>query len=86
METVTLAITGMPCGHCVAAVRRALDEVPGVEVRDVRVGSAEVALDPAAAPGLLDRAIAAVQDAGYDAAPGAPAAAPLAQLGRARGA
>lgn len=46
METLRLKITGMSCGHCVAAVRRAL-AVPGVKVKSVEVGAAEAEYDPA---------------------------------------
>lgn len=65
METVHLTIEGMSCGHCVAAVRRALESVPGARVDDVGIGSADVTLtsddaDPAA---LVD----AVDDEGYTA-------------------
>ena len=38
-ERVTLAITGMTCGHCVASVKKALAAVPGV-------GEVEVTLSP----------------------------------------
>ena len=38
-EHVALAITGMTCGHCVAAVKNALAAVPGV-------GEVEVTLSP----------------------------------------
>ncbi len=38
-ERVTLTITGMTCGHCVAAVKKALGAVPGV-------GEVEVTLAP----------------------------------------
>jgi len=38
-EHVALAITGMTCGHCVAAVKKALAAVPGV-------GEVEVTLSP----------------------------------------
>ena len=40
METMTMRIDGMSCGHCVKAVRDALDEVPGVQVQRVDVGTA----------------------------------------------
>lgn len=63
MQTVTLSIRGMTCGHCVANVRRALESLSGVAVRDVRIGSAEIALtDPTA----LEVVVAAVRDAGYE--------------------
>src|SRR5689334_20361851 len=67
--SVSLAISGMTCGHCVAAVRSALDEVPGVRGAQVAIGAAQVAVDPAAgAPDDVARAaIAAIQEAGYDA-------------------
>ncbi|MBS1244912.1 MAG: Heavy-metal-associated domain, partial [Deltaproteobacteria bacterium] len=32
---VALAITGMTCGHCVAAVKKALAAMPGVEEVEV---------------------------------------------------
>ena len=46
MEQKTIAITGMSCGHCVAGVKRALSEIEGLEVKDVKVGSATVGYDP----------------------------------------
>ena len=69
METVTLSISGMTCGHCVTSVREALAAVPGVQVQNVRVGSAEVRLDRSQSGMVL----AAVQDAGYEAVVDAPA-------------
>jgi copper chaperone CopZ len=79
MQTITLSIGGMTCGHCVARVRTALATVPGGVVRDVRVGSAEVVLD-AATP--VAAVIAAVQDAGYEAA---VASTPARRAGSVRG-
>jgi len=45
---VTLAITGMTCGHCVAAVKRALAAVPGVREVEVTLSPqrAVVSCDP----------------------------------------
>lgn len=63
MNTVTLTIDGMSCGHCVAAVRNALARVTGVEVGDVRIGNATVAIDPAIV--TIDALRDAVEDAGY---------------------
>lgn len=60
----TLSIDGMTCGHCVKAVTDALAAVPGVVVRAVAVGSAQIS----APDGLtVARAIAALDDAGYPA-------------------
>ena len=50
METghVALAITGMTCGHCVSAVKKALAAVPGVDAVEVTLSPprALVACDP----------------------------------------
>ena len=45
---VALAITGMTCGHCVAAVKKALAAVPGVDAVEVTLAPprAAVAFDP----------------------------------------
>ncbi len=67
MDRLTMRIEGMSCGHCVRAVRSALEEAPGVvEVERVEVGTATVAYDPArTAPAELEEA---VRDAGYEVA------------------
>jgi len=48
MENLTMQITGMTCGHCVAGVKRALEGVAGVTVDQVAIGTASVAYDPSA--------------------------------------
>jgi copper chaperone len=48
VNTETLKIEGMTCDHCVRAVRQVLEDTPGVEVRNVMIGSAEVSYDPSA--------------------------------------
>ncbi|MEP7362394.1 MAG: heavy metal-associated domain-containing protein [Acidobacteriota bacterium] len=45
----TLSITGMHCDGCVRRVTAALSHLPGVEVKSVQVGRAELAFDPSAA-------------------------------------
>ncbi|MGI8673290.1 MAG: cation transporter, partial [Luteitalea sp.] len=40
MGIETLTIEGMSCGHCIKAVTMALQDLPGVTVKDVRVGQA----------------------------------------------
>jgi copper chaperone len=63
-----LRIDGMTCGHCVAAVKKALEKVPGVTAAHVELeaGRAQVEGDPS-----LAALLAAVQDEGYQAAPAA---------------
>jgi copper chaperone CopZ len=45
MASMTLTIQGMSCGHCVARVEKALAAVPGVSVRSVQVGRADLEVD-----------------------------------------
>ncbi|HEX6815881.1 MAG TPA: cation transporter [Gemmatimonadaceae bacterium] len=70
MERVIIEIEGMSCGHCVAAVARALRAVPGVDVEQVAVGSATIVYDPGAVS--LDRIRAAVRAEGYTPRDDAP--------------
>lgn len=70
METTTLIVNGMTCGHCVASVTEELKEVAGVT--DVRVpelvkgGESQVLVD-SEGPLDLEAAQAAVVEAGYSA-------------------
>jgi copper chaperone CopZ len=65
MQKIHLKIEGMSCGHCVARVRRVLEETQGVRVTAVQVGSAEAEIDPDRVDSM---AVArAVSDAGYPA-------------------
>ena len=66
VQQLDLRISGMSCGHCVAAVRDALALLPGVDVKHVAIGEASVAVDTRATP--PDSVLEAVRDAGYDAA------------------
>jgi copper ion binding protein len=76
MATLELEISGMSCGHCVNAVKSALQELDGVDVRKVEIGSATVDYDPARTS--RDAIEGAIEDAGYQVGPAAPV-----QLGRA---
>lgn len=66
-KTISLSITGMSCGGCVSAVKKALSSVPGVESAevDLQSASAKVAVGTAAVP--IDKLILAVKLAGYRA-------------------
>lgn len=64
-QTVDLDIKGMSCGHCVKAVQGALSKVPGVSVKDVRIGHATVEVENGAARSA--ELVEAVDDAGYEA-------------------
>jgi copper chaperone CopZ len=61
MNAITLKIDNMHCHACVNHVRRALEQIEGLRIKDVQVGSASVeTTDP-------DAAIAAITQAGYPA-------------------
>ncbi len=62
METLQLSIEGMSCGGCVASVRRALETVPDTEVVSIAIGGAVVR----AAPGMREKLVSAIEDAGFD--------------------
>ncbi|WP_336276069.1 heavy-metal-associated domain-containing protein [Nocardioides sp. B-3] len=67
MDTQTLTVTGMTCGHCVASVTEEISELASVESVDVDLATGTVTvtssqpLDPAAVR-------AAVEEAGYGVA------------------
>lgn len=65
MTTIKLAIEGMSCGHCLNAVNKSLAAIPGVRIKSVAIGRAEVEFDPAGM--TADRIIAAIDGAGYRA-------------------
>ena len=67
MSKLELDIEGMSCGHCVAAVSEALQELPGVNVEHVRIGSAALSYEPAQVS--PEQIVLAVEDAGYTAQP-----------------
>lgn len=68
MTTSTFTVSGMTCGHCVAAVTSELSSLPGVgEVTvDLVPGAASTVTVVSGAPLDLDAVRAAVDEAGYD--------------------
>ena len=64
--TVSLAVDGMMCAHCVAHVKSALEGVRGVRSADVDLASASasVTTDGSVSVAAL---LAAVKSAGYEA-------------------
>ncbi len=69
MSQVVLSIEGMSCGHCVGAVRRALEGVPGVEQVEVRLEEGRALIHGTADPEAL---VQAVREEGYEARLEAP--------------
>ncbi|MCL4849705.1 MAG: heavy-metal-associated domain-containing protein [Acidobacteria bacterium] len=69
MQPLTLNVSGMSCGHCVARVTRTLEALDGVEVDAVEIGRADVHFDPDAA--TADAIARALDDIGFPATPAA---------------
>lgn len=63
MQT-TLKVTGMTCGHCVAAVTKALENIPGVDKADVSLEKGEAVV---AGDADSQAMVAAVKEEGYGA-------------------
>ncbi|MFC7493195.1 MULTISPECIES: heavy-metal-associated domain-containing protein [unclassified Nocardioides] len=65
MTSTELHVTGMTCGHCVAAVREEVSSVEGVRDVDVELETGRVTVTSDAP---LDRTAvaAAVEEAGYE--------------------
>jgi copper chaperone len=68
---IELDVKGMTCGHCVAAVTRAIRAVDPQARVDVDVAAGRVRVQGSSAPQALTRALGG---AGYPAAPSAGAA------------
>ncbi len=64
MSEVQLKITGMTCGHCVAAVDKAIRAVPGVQDAKVDLASGSARVAGSADPQAL---VEAVKAEGYTA-------------------
>lgn len=61
--TISLAIQGMSCQHCVNRVKKAIDSLPGIQKSDVQVGIATLDIDTSlTSPDTVKRV---VEDAGY---------------------
>lgn len=68
MSTITYAVTGMTCEHCVAAVTEEvtkIDGVTGVEITLVTGGESQVTI-ASTAPLTEESVRAAVDEAGYE--------------------
>lgn len=66
MTERTYTINGMSCNHCVMSLRKELAQVEGLEVLNVGIGSATVAMDEARVSDEQLRA--AVERAGFSVA------------------
>ena len=64
MNTVTVTVAGMSCGHCASSVQGEVGQIPGVTAVEVDVTSGTVVID---SQGPVDEAAVrtAVEEAGY---------------------
>lgn len=62
MQT-TIKVTGMTCGHCVAAVTKSLSKVSGVDQTEVSLETGQAVVTGNTDPSAL---LAAIKDAGYE--------------------
>jgi copper chaperone len=63
MTTKDIRIEGMSCNHCVMAVKKELSKIPGLRVKDVRIGLASIEFDESAV--TREKIKEAVEEAGY---------------------
>lgn len=70
-ERVDLEIRGMTCGHCVAAVKKALEAVPGVGTVEVTLSPprAVISCDPSRT--TVEMLMKATAEEGYPSSPAA---------------
>ena len=66
MNTITLSVPGMTCGHCEAAIKQEVGAVAGVDGVDVDLETKDVVVTGTS----LDRdaLVAAIDEAGFDVA------------------
>ena len=64
MESKTVNIPDISCGHCLAAVKREAGEVAGVKSVEGDVDTKQVTIQWEA-PATWDQVVAALKDAGY---------------------
>jgi len=63
MKNLHIEIVGMTCDHCVTAVKSRLSATPGVSVKDVKVGTADIVLDDSKTS--MEDVEDAISDEGY---------------------
>jgi copper chaperone len=66
MQTITLDVKGMTCGHCKMAVNGALSNLDGVLKVDVNLETGKVNVEFDSSKVSLEQMKEAVEDQGYD--------------------
>lgn len=66
METITLNVQGMSCGHCVNAVETSVGKIDGVASVDVNLDAAQVQVAFDATKTSQQAIVNEIEDQGYD--------------------
>jgi copper chaperone CopZ len=64
METKTVFVPGINCGHCVMNIKREVSEVPGVKSVEGDANTKDVTVQWEA-PATWEQIVAAMKEAGY---------------------
>jgi copper chaperone CopZ len=67
VKSVTVPVSGMSCGSCARHIRRAIDELGGVEASDVHLAAREVTVSFDPQKTGVDAIVRAIQKSGYAA-------------------
>lgn len=66
MQSVTLKVEGMSCGHCVKAVESSVGELNGIETVKVNLDEANVAVSFNDAQISVEQIKETIEEQGYD--------------------
>ncbi len=75
-EQLTIPVSGMTCGHCVSAVTKAIEAVPGVTSARVDLAGAKAEIEAEGGNDVRDQIVSAVRAAGYEVPSGGQPATP----------
>ncbi len=64
---IKLRVVGMSCEHCVQAVKKALEGVPGVKSAQVSLEQGLVEVETDTEPVPVEQLVKAIEEAGYQA-------------------
>jgi len=69
MEKSLIKVDGMSCEHCVNAVTKAVNALPGIGGVDIDLGAGTVTVEHDPAQSTLDKIKYEIEEQGYDIVP-----------------
>ena len=66
MQTVTINVQGMSCGHCVKAIEGSVGQLEGVSQVNVKLADAQVEVSFNETQVTFDKIKEAIEDRGYE--------------------